>query len=58
MLVARDRFLKPGGAIFPTQATLSIAPISDKKLFDSLLHAADQFCSVLLLLKVTKKPTS
>lgn len=34
MLVARDRFLKPGGAIFPTQATLSIQPFSDSKLFD------------------------
>jgi histone-arginine methyltransferase CARM1 len=33
MLVARDRFLKEGGAIFPTQATLSIAPFSDQSLF-------------------------
>jgi len=35
MLVARDRFLKKGGAIFPTRATLSMAPFSDKKLFDA-----------------------
>lgn len=34
MLVARDRFLKDGGAIFPTRATLSMAPFSDKQLFD------------------------
>jgi len=35
MLVARDRFLKPGGAIFPTQATLSLAPFSDEALYVS-----------------------
>lgn len=33
MLVARDRFLKKGGAIFPTRATLSMAPFSDLRLF-------------------------
>merc|ERR1712216_162518 len=35
MLVARGRFLKPGGAIFPTQATLSVAPFCDEKLFQN-----------------------
>merc|ERR1719265_283004 len=32
MLVARDRFLKPDGAIFPTRATLSVQPFSDESL--------------------------
>jgi histone-arginine methyltransferase CARM1 len=34
MLVARDKFLKSGGAIFPTQATLSVAPFSDALLYE------------------------
>ena len=27
VIVARDRWLKPGGAMFPSHATMSIAPI-------------------------------
>jgi histone-arginine methyltransferase CARM1 len=34
MLVARDRFLKKDGAIFPTRATLSVQPFSDEKLYN------------------------
>lgn len=42
MLVARDRFLKKDGAIFPTQATLSMAPFSDRKLYENT-NARTQF---------------
>jgi histone-arginine methyltransferase CARM1 len=44
MLVARDRFLKKDGAIFPTRATLSLQPFSDEKLFTNQ-SAIPQFWS-------------
>lgn len=44
MLVARDRFLKKDGAIFPTRATLSVQPFSDEKLFTGQ-SAVPQFWS-------------
>jgi len=37
-LVARDRFLKPGGKMFPNVGTLCIAPFSDAMLHYEQLH--------------------
>jgi len=34
VLVARDRFLKPGGSMFPSHATLYLAPISPLKALE------------------------
>ncbi|CAK9075593.1 unnamed protein product [Durusdinium trenchii] len=31
VLIARDRFLKPGGALFPSHATLFLAPVGSAK---------------------------
>merc|ERR1719410_882157 len=31
VLVARDKYLKPGGAMFPSHATLYLAPVSGVK---------------------------
>lgn len=34
-VIARDRFLKPGGRMFPGTAELSLAPFSDEELYQS-----------------------
>lgn len=34
VLVARDRFLKPGGALFPSHATLFLAPLGSMKVLE------------------------
>ncbi|XP_050391709.1 protein arginine N-methyltransferase 3 isoform X1 [Patella vulgata] len=34
VLVARDRYLKPGGMVFPDICTISLAAIADQKLYD------------------------
>jgi len=34
VIVARERFLKPDGKLFPCKATLAVAPFSDAKRFD------------------------
>merc|ERR1719238_1189769 len=39
-LRARDRFLKPGGRMFPRAATLSVAPFSDPILWQERVAAS------------------
>ncbi len=39
-LLARDRFLAPGGKLFPGTARLWLAPFIDQPLYDSRTHAA------------------
>jgi len=36
-IVARDRWLKPGGKMFPTNSTVFTAPFSDKELYDECM---------------------
>merc|ERR1711870_160694 len=33
VLLARDRFLNPGGSLFPSHAVLYLAPVGDLKMF-------------------------
>jgi hypothetical protein len=44
-LVARDRFLKPGGLMFPTLGDIAFAPFSDEALYNEQL-AKTQFWQV------------
>ncbi|CAO1631287.1 unnamed protein product [Parajaminaea phylloscopi] len=37
---ARDRFLKPGGAMFPSAGTICFAPIEDKAIWDEVATKA------------------
>jgi histone-arginine methyltransferase CARM1 len=40
-IIARDRFLKPGGKMFPSEAQLSVAPFSDEKLLRAQLRKTE-----------------
>mmetsp|Transcript_81710 Transcript_81710/g.157782 ORF Transcript_81710/g.157782 Transcript_81710/m.157782 type:complete len:651 (-) Transcript_81710:58-2010(-) len=40
VLVARDRFLKPGGKLYPAQATFSLAPFEDAAAYKSRMVKA------------------
>ncbi|EPQ29622.1 uncharacterized protein PFL1_02841 [Pseudozyma flocculosa PF-1] len=37
---ARDRFLKPGGSVFPSAGTICLAPFEDKALWDDTANKA------------------
>ncbi len=37
VLIARDRFLKPGGIMLPSEASIYLAPISDSSYFEKVL---------------------
>jgi histone-arginine methyltransferase CARM1 len=43
MIAARERFLKPGGKLYPSAATLCVAPFSDGKLFDARMLESKVF---------------
>ena len=40
-VIARDKFLKPGGRMFPTRANLHIVPFSDQAIMDEQLYKAE-----------------
>ena len=46
VIVARDRFLKPDGHMFPSHAKLYLAPYSDKDYFDSYVNYWDDVYGV------------
>ena len=35
--IARERFLKPGGLMFPTTGSIVLAPLSDETLYNEQL---------------------
>lgn len=37
-VIARDKFLKPGGKMYPSEAYLCVAPFYDEKLFTEQLN--------------------
>jgi type I protein arginine methyltransferase len=40
-VIARDKFLKPGGRMFPTRADLHIVPFSDPPIWDEQLYKSE-----------------
>ncbi|KDN41662.1 S-adenosyl-L-methionine-dependent methyltransferase [Tilletiaria anomala UBC 951] len=42
---ARDRFLKPGGAMFPSAGTICLCPIEDKQLWVDTSKKAQWWCN-------------
>lgn len=40
-VIARDKFLKPGGRMFPTRANLYIVPFCDPAIWDEQLYKAE-----------------
>lgn len=39
-VIARDKFLKPGGKMYPSEAYLCIAPFYDERLYNEQLNKA------------------
>jgi len=39
-IIARDKFLKPGGKMFPSEAYLCIAPFYDERLYNEQINKA------------------
>lgn len=39
-LDARDRFLKPGGSMFPSSGTICLSPIEDKLVWEEAANKA------------------
>ena len=46
VLLARDKYLKPGGLIFPDVATLYIAAIEDSEYKEEKINCASSFPSL------------
>ena len=40
-VIARKKFLKPGGKMFPTRADLLVMPFADKEIFDEQLYKTE-----------------
>merc|ERR1712137_889459 len=41
--VARERFLKPGGKLFPTKVTFCLAPFTDHKRYSTRISESKHF---------------